>query len=62
VLTPARIPELREILAHNRDEEKEHAGNGAGMDSAPRSVLLDGAEGSDCSATGPIGHHDDHDH
>lgn len=54
-------PELRAILAHNRDEEKEHA-----------VMVLEWIRRRDpcfsrelkerLFSAGPIGHHDDHDH
>jgi uncharacterized protein len=54
-------PELREILTHNRDEEKEHA-----------AMVLEWIRRRDprfsrelqerLFTTGAIGHHDDHDH
>ncbi len=54
-------PELKEIMAHNRDEEIEHAcmaiewlrRNMPGWDEELRTYLF---------KDGPIGHHDDHDH
>ena len=54
-------PELKEILAHNRDEEKEHAAMVLEW-IRRRDPSFSGELKKTLFTTGAIGHHDDHDH
>lgn len=53
--------ELREILEHNRDEEKEHAAMVLEW-IRRRDPLFSKELKEQLFTTGPIGHHGDHDH